>query len=141
MRMGIECEGVYSGLTTLFVPDGSTNKEILAAFRNKVFQHVYIGADSKLPRWDQIRFILDQANFYGRVATVEVPINKADEVPINIIGKVRFIFTIKIGDKYIHRFDAFAKNDQIKIESKDKCYLFPIGSALVNEKNYLDHLI
>ena len=136
IRIGIECEGIYSGLTTLFVAQ-ATNEEICTAVKERIFGHIYLGADYHRPSFEQVMYVVDLVK--GRYPiTFELDIKHADEIPLNMIGKVRFIFRLRLPDHHINNFDAFKNVDQIKVETKDKCYLTPIGSFLVNDKNYKD---
>lgn len=136
IKIGIECEGVYAGMPTLFIAQ-ATNEEIYHAIKGKSFCHIYLGADYYRPTFEQVNYVIDLVN--GRFPiTFELDLKLADEIPLNMIGKVRFLFRIRLENHHLNNFDAFKPVDQIKLETKDKCYIIPIGCMLDNDKNYLD---
>lgn len=137
VKLGTECEGIYSGLVTLFI-GAATNQEIFEAIRDNKFQHIYVGADYYEPTWEQVKYIILTADNKWPI-TMELPISKANEVPLDVLYKISsFILRVNIPEHHIANFSAFKKVDQIKIETKDACHLVPIGMLLVNQKHYLD---
>ncbi len=137
LKIGIECEGIYSGLKTLFVGSPCTNEEFYTAYHSNKVAHIYLGADYTTPTFEFVKYVVDLVNERQPI-TLELPIEDADEIPLKLVGKVSFMFRIRLKDHHIRNFDAFSKTDQIKVETKDKCYLAPISTFIVNEKNYLD---
>jgi hypothetical protein len=137
MKKGIECEGIYSGMQTLFVTgnDFATKYlEDIVAFAQKEprCSHIYLGADK-----DPIY----KANYDKAVelaathhVTLEVPEGLLEALPLSIVSKVHLMVRIEVTSQ-LYRLKA---TDQIKVETPTHCHITTIGQTLTNELNYLD---
>lgn len=110
---GVECEGIYQGLETLFIVGDQMQEQIRSIIHaNPHIEQIYFGAQnqSKIYNWETVRSIAKV--FPEKFITVEVLLD-SNNIPDDILNASRFhkVFTIKYNKHPVNNITLKIEND------------------------------
>jgi len=114
--IGVECEGIYKGLNTLFIVGDQKAERIIKIIReHKEIDQIYFGAlkQSKIKKWDVIKQMSIFAIANSIAMTVEIELKQLDKMPDWLLDSslIHKMITVKLHKKTFQGITLKIEND------------------------------